>query len=81
MEPPPGVKSNLQNSFTAVGGVVTESMFEDQSINANWKKLVYSACFFHAVVQERRKFGSFGWNIAYDFISSDLEVSKKKTIS
>ncbi|XP_057306686.1 dynein axonemal heavy chain 6-like [Hydractinia symbiolongicarpus] len=75
VEPPPGVKNNLQNVFAAVGGVVTESVFEDEYIHDNWKQLVYSSCFFHAVVQERKMFGSLGWNLNYDFVSADLEVA------
>ncbi len=41
------------------------------------RSLVFVVCFFHAVVQERRKYGKIGWNVAYDFNESDFRISTK----
>lgn len=64
----------MLNSFSSVGGVVNEEFFQDGSSHRNWKQLVFSVCLFHAVAEERKKFGALGWNGHYDFIGADLEV-------
>ena len=75
IEPPPGVKANLLRSFGGVGGVVSEAQFDDTSVGPAWKRLLFGLCLFNAVIHERKKFSSsLGWNVPYEFSSSDLEV-------
>jgi dynein heavy chain len=54
---------------------VTEEIFERSDCGPWWKKLLFSLSFFNAVINERNNYGTLGWNIPYNFISSDLEVS------
>jgi len=39
--------------------------------------MLYVLSFFHAVIQERKKFGKIGWNVGYDFNMSDYLISKE----
>lgn len=71
-EPPDGLKLNMKLSFSKVSQEVLE-----ECPNPAFRPLVYVLTFFHAVVQERRKYGKIGWNVPYDFNESDYDVSLK----
>ncbi|KAH3851243.1 hypothetical protein DPMN_093722, partial [Dreissena polymorpha] len=76
VEPPQGLKANMLRAFGSGGtGVISERMFEDANKGVAWRKLLFGLCLFNSVIHERKKYGALGWNIAYEFNDSDLEVS------
>lgn len=68
-EPPNGLKLNLRNTYFKISG-----SFDKACPHSQFRPLVFVLSFFHAVVQERRKYGKIGWNIIYDFNDSDFHV-------
>jgi len=70
VEPPKGLKANLVRSFNSF----SDEMLEDCAKPKEYRALLYALCFYHAIVQDRRKFGPLGWNILYDFAQSDISI-------
>lgn len=54
--------------------LINESQFPRCQAEVKYKKLLFSLCFFHSLLIERRKFLMLGWNIVYGFNDSDFEV-------
>jgi len=68
-EPPNGLKLNMRNTYFKINPT---SLMECP--HSAFPSLVFALSFFHAVVQERRKYGKIGWNVSYDFNDSDFQV-------
>jgi len=61
----------------------TFETFDNKQLNdckfpGAYKKLVFAFAFFHAIVQDRRKFGPIGWNIRYEFTFEDFDVCRRQ---
>eukprot|EP00746_Dinoflagellata_sp_MGD_P154845 gnl/MRDRNA2_/MRDRNA2_85065_c0_seq4.p1 gnl/MRDRNA2_/MRDRNA2_85065_c0~~gnl/MRDRNA2_/MRDRNA2_85065_c0_seq4.p1 ORF type:complete len:4104 (-),score=817.24 gnl/MRDRNA2_/MRDRNA2_85065_c0_seq4:76-11610(-) len=74
-EPPKGVRANLMRTFAEIDDVVYGAC---QVKPREYKKLLFALAFFHAVILERRKFGPIGWNIPYEWMDSDFQVSREQ---
>ncbi|CAG7837222.1 unnamed protein product [Allacma fusca] len=66
-EPPKGIRANVRQAMVDL----EKNFFEDNVLGSDWKRMIFGICFFHAVIQERKKFGPLGWNIKYEFNDSD----------
>ena len=69
-EPPKGLRANLQTLFNTIG----EEQFHRCGQKSAYRRLLFSLVWFHAILLERRKFKSLGFNIPYDFNESDFAI-------
>jgi len=68
-EPPRGMRANICRVFADM----PTDEYDDGS--KNWKRLLFSLVFYNALILERRKFGSIGWNIPYGWMNADLKTA------
>lgn len=69
-EAPVGLRAGLRASYQWI----TQDTI-DAVARPEWRSLLFALCFLHSIVQERRKFGPIGWNVPYEFNTSDLAAS------
>ena len=73
LEPPKGLRNNLLRTYMQID----DSLLNDCAKPDAFKKLLFGFSLFHAIIQERRKFGPIGWNIPYEFTNEDLMVCRR----
>jgi dynein heavy chain len=69
-EPPKGLRNNMIRLY----GNVSLEQFNKCNRPERYKKLLFSLSWFHALMLERRKFQTLGWNVKYDFNDSDFSI-------
>lgn len=67
-EPPRGIKANILRTYNNM------SEFQSTVLDKEFKRALYGLCWFHAILIERKKFKSLGWNVSYAFNDSDFSV-------
>ncbi|XP_077976399.1 dynein beta chain, ciliary-like isoform X2 [Styela clava] len=70
-EPPTGMHANLHAALDNFN----QDTLEMCARESEFKSILFSLCYFHAAVAERRKFGPQGWNRRYPFNTGDLTIS------
>jgi dynein heavy chain len=76
-EPPDGMKANLKRSIN----YFNDDMLEECSKQSEFKAIVFATSYFHAVVLQRKKFGSIGFNFVYPFSTGDLVNSAQTCVN
>jgi len=56
-EPPAGLKANMKRAWT----FFSRNEIEDK--DPKIKSILFSLCFFHSTLLERKRFGAKGWNM------------------
>lgn len=68
-EPPAGLRANLKRSIESI----EPDFYEKHQLGVLWRRSIMGLSFFHAIIQERKRFGPLGWNIPYEFNDSDRD--------
>ncbi|XP_015187538.1 PREDICTED: dynein beta chain, ciliary-like [Polistes dominula] len=70
-EPPTGMHANIHKALDNFSQETLDSCTKE----TEFKAILFALCYYHAVINERRKFGAQGWNKSYPFSVGDLTIS------
>jgi dynein heavy chain len=73
---PVGLRASLMRSYTELPTRAADGPTR-RGAGTLWSQLVFLVSFFHAIVSERRRFGTIAWSVPYDWTPHDLQVSLK----
>ncbi|KAG9397278.1 Dynein heavy chain and region D6 of dynein motor [Carpediemonas membranifera] len=73
-EAPSGLRANILRLYTNMGTDALDRCKADPSKDAAYRKLLFSLCYFHSLLIERKKFRSLGFAVMYDFNDSDFDI-------
>jgi dynein heavy chain len=74
-EPPKGMKANMLRLYSNLPNKEIEADKMDPQCKVYYKRILYSLCWYHALIIERKRFKTLGWNIIYDFNDSDWDTA------
>ncbi|KAI6653765.1 Dynein heavy chain 6, axonemal-like [Oopsacas minuta] len=69
------IRANIEETLLN-RGAITEQDLEDQGAGPYWKRLLFSLCFFNAIIHCRNRYRTLGWNFPYDFSVRDFTCGK-----
>ncbi|GKT17068.1 Dynein axonemal heavy chain 1 [Aduncisulcus paluster] len=75
-EPPRGLRANTLRAISSVDDIMFDAISSGEIPQSEaYTRLLFSLCFFHGIILERKRFGPLGWNVKYPFNDSDLRIS------
>ena len=69
------IKANIEETLSDRGAISEEDLI-DQGAGPYWNRLLFTLCFFNAVVRCRNRYRTLGWNSVYDFGIRDFTCAK-----
>lgn len=77
-EPMQGLKQNLSKIISSTPDEIEQAC---PAFSEQYKRLFFVISFYHAIMNERKRFQALGWNRIYEFSQVDYQLSQYAVIS